>query len=256
MENFSFSYHNYKKICQAVKATGRLRDYRQVLEEGPEAFIILRHDVEFSPDRALGLGRLESQMGLRSTFFFQVTNNAYNILSKKNLDIVMSLERMGHRVGLHFHLNGMDDLMQIRDRIAYEIGLLRYYTGLEIDRFSFHRPTPLVLRANIELPGIINAYGPAFFTYFEEGEAPPGDMVKYVADSKNRWQYTAPFRYPCQAFFEAFPKIQILCHPYSWTQEGHDIADNLRSLLEENRREFLQTMNGETKYVREYIDAL
>lgn len=80
--------------------------------------------------------------------------------------------------------------------------------------------------------------------------------VKYIADSKNKWQYTAPYPYPNEAFFESYDRIQILCHPYSWTETGHDMLANLHSLIDENRTGFIETLNSETKYVKDYLPAL
>lgn len=257
MNDYLFSFENYQKMCSCIKETGLLCDYSDVLKRGLDQFIILRHDVEFSPERAYQLAKFEKQVGVTSSYFFQVTNNAYNILSKHNIDLLKEIVDMGHHVGLHFHLNGMTDLEQISAQIKYEAEILSKYLGLTIDRFSFHRPTAQVLECNLVVDGLINAYAPEFFTYYSaDSEVPPQVNVKYVADSKNVWQYTAPYAYPSEEFFREYKKIQILCHPYTWTEPGYETLGNLRSLIEEKRTEFIQTLNSETKYVKEYIDEL
>lgn len=147
---------------------GGVFDYTEVLTQKPAKYIILRHDVEFSPKRAFDLAKVEYELGLRSTYFFQVTNNAYNMLSMKNMDLCREIADMGHRIGLHFHLNGMTDLKQLTGRIEYEADLLSHYFGHAIDRFSFHRPSALVLENNVKVAGLINAYAPQFFTYYRE----------------------------------------------------------------------------------------
>ncbi len=257
MNTYCFSYENYQKMCDCIKKTGLLCDYSDVLSKNLKEFILLRHDVEFSPERAYNLAKLENSLGIVSTYFFQVTNNAYNILSAHNLDMLRQISQMGHHVGLHFHLNGMTDLNQISEQIKYEAKLLSRYLGFEIDRFSFHRPSALVLENNLKIDGLINAYAPEFFTYYREDEkTPPQLNVKYIADSKNTWQYTNPYPYPTEAFFEEYKQIQILCHPYTWTQTGYETLENLRTLIGEKREEFIQTLNNETKYVKEYINEL
>ncbi len=256
MADFLFSYGSYTDLCKEILNTKRLCDYADVLDGRAPEFILLRHDVEFSPYRAYGLGKLEEKLGIASTFFFQVTNNAYNVLSAKNKDYIKALSDMGHHIGLHFHLNGMKDLMQIEKQIQYELMLLSDYLALPIDRFSFHRPCPAVLKHTVNIPGVINAYAPKYFTYFEEGAAKPADMVKYIADSKSCWQYTAPYSYPCEQFFIDFRRVQILCHPYTWTDTGYDTLRNLQTLIEEKRTEFIDTLNCETKYVRGYLNEL
>ena len=189
--------------------------------------------------------------------FFQISNNTYNMLSKRNIDLVKEINNMGHHVGLHFHLNGMTDLAQISAQIEYEAEILSQYLGFSIDRFTFHRPTSQVLENNVEIAGLINAYVPEFFTYFNgDSDIPERPTIKYIADSKNCWQYVAPYQYPNEEFFMEYKKVQVLCHPYSWTQTGYEILENLRSLISEKRVEFIQTLDSETKYVKAYINEL
>lgn len=257
MSDYLFSYHNYQEMCQCINKTGLLCDYSDVLTFDLEKFIILRHDVEFSPTRAYNLAKFENEINIVSSYFFQITNNAYNTLSKHNLDLLKEIHAMGHHFGLHFHLNGMNELADISAQIKYEADLLSYYLGLKIDRFSFHRPTPLVLESNLEIEGLINAYASDFFTYYSvDTEAHQQLNVKYISDSKNKWQYTAPYFYPSEDFFKTYKRVQILCHPYTWTETGYGTLLNLRSLISEKRSEFIQTLDRETKYVREYINEL
>lgn len=256
MEDYVFSYSNYEKLCENILETGRLCNYSYVLNHNPDEFIILRHDVEFSPERAYNLAKLESKLGIASTYFFQMTNNAYNILSSYNIGLVKGILEMKHQVGLHFHLNDMTDLKLITKQIKYEIKLLSYYLKSPIDCFSFHRPTELVLKNCMQLDNIINAYDKNFFTYFNQNEIAPVINVKYVADSKNQWQYTSPYTYPSREFFQSYKKVQILCHPYSWTLSGYDTLNNLKSLISENQKNFITTLDKETKYAGRYLVEL
>ena len=80
-----FSYSDYKEIINIIKESGRGCNFRQA--QARDKFIIMRHDVEFSVDRAFALSKLELSMDFTSTYFFQWTNNSYNILSKKNMDL-------------------------------------------------------------------------------------------------------------------------------------------------------------------------
>ena len=76
-----FSFEDYREILRLVKESGRYATYGEALER--EEFIIMRHDVEYSVDRAYALSRVEDSMDFRSNYFFQWTNNSYNILSRK-----------------------------------------------------------------------------------------------------------------------------------------------------------------------------
>lgn len=255
----SFSFDLYREICENILRTGRLCDYRDVLDgraAEKDGFVILRHDVEFSPERAELLAVVEAELEVSSSFFFQVTNNAYNSFSRANLTKMKKMSEMGHHIGLHFHLNGITDANLIERRVRYEASVLSEYLGFEIDRFSFHRPTEGVLRSRMVIDGLINAYSPEFFTFCSDASTLNEVDVKYVADSQNAWQYIDPYPYPTQEFFDRFQKVQILCHPYSWTKDGYGTLDNLKTLVAEKKSEFVETLESETKYVKGFTHEL
>ena len=68
-----FSYDDYKEIIRIIKSTKRQANYKDALYR--DNFIIMRHDVEYSVERAYALAKVESSMDFSSTFFFQWTNN-------------------------------------------------------------------------------------------------------------------------------------------------------------------------------------
>ena len=51
-----FSYSDYKEIINIIKESGRGCNFRQA--QARDKFIIMRHDVEFSVDRAFALSKL------------------------------------------------------------------------------------------------------------------------------------------------------------------------------------------------------
>ena len=158
-----FSYNDYKEIIRIIQSTGRHANYADAL--GKDKFVIMRHDVEYSVERAYELSRVEQSMDFRSTYFFQWTNNNYNVLSRKNMDMIKDMHERGQHIGLHFALNGMTDMQQIRKRIKMEIDILSEMFGFEITQFSVHRPSKDILRENIKMDGILNAYQDDFFTF-------------------------------------------------------------------------------------------
>ena len=60
-------------------------DFSEVSDE-VDSFCVLRHDIEFSIDRALEMARIEhDDLGVYSTYTVQLRNNTYNALSQKNI---------------------------------------------------------------------------------------------------------------------------------------------------------------------------
>ena len=173
-----FSYEDYRQIIRIIQSTGRYKHYADAL--GEEKFIIMRHDVEYSVERAYELARVEQSMDFTSTYFFQWTNNSYNVLSKKNIDMIKDMRERGQHIGLHFALNGMTDMDEIRKKIKKEIDMLSEMFGFQIREFSIHRPSKDVLRENIKLDGILNAYQDDFFTFAENITEKTPVIVKYM----------------------------------------------------------------------------
>lgn len=247
---FKPSYEIYKSILRDIKASGKYLDFSEA--EHADEYIVLRHDIEFSIDRAFALSKVEDEENIKSTWFVQLTNNAYNPFSKKNLDMLKDMIARGHHVGLHFHLNGRTDETSVRDGIRDEIRILSEMLGNPVDRFSMHRPIKEVYYYRIHINGIINAYAPEFFSYAENVTSETKLDVKYLCDSKHRWNYG----YPDKQMFEKHKKIQLLIHPFSWTEEGYDNFDNFTALIHEKDIELINTLDSEFKRFSEIKDEI
>lgn len=243
-----FSFDDYREIVRIVKSVGTHATYKEALER--DKFILMRHDVEYSVDRAFALAKVESGMDFTSTYFFQWTNNSYNVLSRRNMDMIKDMHERGHHIGLHFALNGMTDMELIRKRIVKEMDILSEMFGFKIDTFSFHRPSKDVLRENIKLPGIINAYQDDFFTFAENVTEDTPVKVKYMSDANHIWRYG----YPDEANITGYDKVQILTHPFAWCKKGYDNFDNYKSLAEEKFKEIIESIDNECKDFGEYKD--
>ena len=57
----------------------------------------MRHDIEFSIERAYNLSLVESENGFYSTYFVQITNNFYNAFSLKNMILLKQMIDNGHQ---------------------------------------------------------------------------------------------------------------------------------------------------------------
>ncbi|MDE6918031.1 MAG: hypothetical protein K2P39_14690 [Lachnospiraceae bacterium] len=243
-----FSYSEYREILRIIKATGLQSDYAAALHK--DKFIIMRHDVEYSVERAYALAKVESSMDFVSTFFFQWTNNSYNLLSRKNRDLICDMHERGHKIGLHFALNGITDMQEVRRQIIREMHMLSEMLGFEISEFSVHRPSPAVLAENIKLPGIINAYQDEFFTFSESAGKDSVLAVKYMSDANHIWRYG----YPDEHTILAHDKVQILTHPFAWTKKGYDNFENYKALVREKYIELIDSIDNECKDFGEYRD--
>ena len=236
-----FSFNDYREIIRLIRETGLACTYEEALSR--KKFILMRHDVEYSVERALALSKVEESMDFRSTYFFQWTNNSYNILSRKNRDILTEMYERGQQIGLHFALNGMTDMKLIRERIKKEAAMLSDMLGFSITSFSIHRPSPDVLKENIKIKGLLNAYQDEFFS-FDPKATPESDLnVKYLSDANHVWRYG----YPDAQTIASHDRIQILTHPFAWTKKGYDNLDNYKTLVNEKYIELIDSIDNECK---------
>lgn len=243
-----FSYDDYKEIIRIIKSTGHQSSYKKAINQ--DEFIIMRHDVEYSVERAYKLSKVEESMDYVSNYFFQWTNNTYNILSRRNMDMIRDMHERGQHIGLHFALNGMTDMSQIKLRIEKELDILSDMFGFAVDTFSIHRPSRDVLAENIHIDGKLNAYQDDFFTFAEDVNENTPVNVKYMSDANHIWRYG----YPDEKNIKGHKKVQILTHPFAWTKDGYDNFDNYKTLLSEKIGELVDSVDAECKDFGEYRD--
>lgn len=227
-----FSYSFYKKIIKAFLKKGCLYNFHQVLQKKPEKYIIIRHDIEFSPKKALLLAKLEKKLGIKTTYLVQVRSHIYNAFSSENLAYLKAIKKIGHRLGLHYYFRRgrryrhKELILDIKN----DLNLLAQALDSKVDIFSFHRPTEAVLKKYLAVPGVINCYDRPFFHFSSQKKKLTELPAIYLSDSNNLWRYGKPLK-----VLKQVPKIkmQILLHPYSWNKENLDDQTNLKRLFKE-----------------------
>tara|TARA_Y100001963_G_C6729572_1_gene423168 strand:+ start:409 stop:1161 length:753 start_codon:yes stop_codon:yes gene_type:complete len=240
-----FSYTEYKNIIELVKTKLRIVDFKEVIDYGLDTFCVLRHDIEFSVDRSLIMARIEAdELEVKSTYTVQLRNNTYNALSQKNIEAIQEIKKLGHSIGLHQNPPNISG-QELIDYIQKDIDTLEHYYGFEVDRFAFHRcgSYPEILKDPVEVPNKINCYDKKFFHYFQ-GKRPEKIHVHYIADSNHKWKYGHPMRVD----YNSYPyRMQLLTHPYSWTEDGYENINNFAKLIRERNTELLSDMDSETR---------
>ena len=227
-----FSYDYYKYIINKLKDHLVLLDYEDI-DQNTSSFCIIRHDVEFSVERAYEMAKVEAEdLDMFSSYFFQLNSNAYNILSPKNTEMIRSIRKMGHKIGLHIFINQTD----VSDIPLY-IKTMEDHLDMSIDRFSYHKPNEPLLLLNHKIKSKINAFDFKYFQYYT-GMKPNKLNVTYISDSNHQWKYG----HPLSIINNNVQKAQLLIHPYSWTKVGYNNFDNFDCLLHEKREITAESM--------------
>jgi hypothetical protein len=240
MKLYPFSYAYYCDLIASLKEISPLKDFSEITP-ADQAFFILRHDVEFSLERALDLAKLEHEaLKIQSSYFIQTRNNTYNILSRQNRALIKEIYQLGHTIGLHVNSAGFSSIDEIRQIIKKDIAFFSHALDVPMDRFSFHRPTPELLQANLKMEQLINAYGEDYFQYdphFNEKEL----GIYYFSDSEHSWKYNHPFVMKDKKI----KKFQLLTHPDSWSTQGADNLQNFKALIEQKYQMMLRSIDEE-----------
>jgi hypothetical protein len=238
-----FSHDEYISIINHIRKFLPIIDFS--MADHYDEYAVIRHDIEFSPYRALDIAMIEQKLGIVSTYFFQITNNCYNSLSMQNLSIIKRIHELGHNIGAHINTSYLDRIntKELTSIVQDDINTLSSYTDIDIDIFSFHRPTKEQLACYLEIEGCINAYGKQFFQYCDDMTQNNKLDVTYLADSNHQWKYG----HPKDIDFSNVNKLQLNTHPFSWTKYGFGNINNFKSLVAEKNQEMISSIDSEIK---------
>lgn len=234
---FSFSLEGYCALLRWFLTQGyQVVDYS---EADPTArHLILRHDIDMSPNLALPMAEAEAELGVSATYFTLLRSALYNPLEPRHLDSLRGIARLGHRIGLHFDaaLYG-EDPHDLETMAAWEKDLLATSLGHPVESVSFHRPAPGLLGSRQRIAGMINSYAPA---YFKE--------MGYCADSTGAWRFGPPWRHP---EVQAGRALHLVTHPIWWQPEkGGDPQNVLDRYVNSSIEHFTAELSRNCKSYR------
>jgi len=224
-----FTYHRYEALLRFIREElGRpivpLRD-----EPADPAFVILRHDIDYSIVKARRLAEIEHTQGARATVFVLLTSEYYNLLMPENLGAVRDIAAMGHEIGLHYDTTALHGHPPGRQagEVARLARLLEEAAGVPVTSVAQHNPSLTPVR--LTMAGYRDAYDRRFCK-----------DIAYLSDSRRL--FGAP---DVHRFFREHPRSQFLVHPLWY----HD-----RELTRRESFDAIRTAND--RLVSERIDAM
>lgn len=207
----TFTYDSYRRLLERLDSAGyEFREYSEDLESGS---VLLRHDVDWSPAKALKMAEIESEYDIQATYFFLLTSPFYNTLCQKNRDALQHIADLGHNIGVHFsthqYWSSEPHQSEVKNRVQSEQKVLGTIVENISDTVSFHIPPDWILRESFE--PFDSTYAEQFFI-----------DVEYRGDSNQRWRRSPPFD-------NGIPdRVQILVHPGLWGETDATFSDRLR----------------------------
>ena len=178
-----------------------------------------RHDIDFSPQRALAMATMEAERGIVATYYVQPSSRFYSVFEPEVSGILQEIRAMGHTLGLHFDPSIYPPGSSL-PRLLVEKELLVELTKSKIETLSLHNPITYN-SSTFEAPvieGMVNATHPSLRERFT-----------YCSDSNGSWRFT-----PLKEVLEdsSVVNVYILTHPAWWTEEAMVPRDKVKRSIE------------------------
>ncbi len=202
-----FTTSAYAELIAAAAKRYRFVRFDDQAPDGDAA--LWRHDIDFSPQRALALARIEAEHGVPATHFVQLSSRFYSPFEPEVAAVLRKIVALGHDIGLHFDAEVCAHRVapDYDQRIAFEARMLEEIVEARVATFTLHNPTTLVgVSINDEIhAGLINGSCPAW-----------RERYRYCSDSNGLWR----FRSLAEMIADpASHRLYALTHP-EWWQEA------------------------------------
>lgn len=223
-----FSYSHYRQILkEALRNDFVLTSFRdfEKNKKNPK-IIILRHDIDYSPQRALVLAKIENKLSIKSTYFIRVHGEYYHPFDRINYPIFQQIINLKHEIGLHFEARNLSLIFDVDmvELFLREKKILENVFDFKIESASEHG----------DLDNTKNFWQNHFFTRINKAKVgikhfPQEKKYRdfhYISDSRQQWIDGCLCRN-----LEKFKKIQALIHPDLW---GKNAIKERNYLLKSN----------------------
>ena len=226
LSNVKFTFDWYDTLIDRLLDGGyAIKSYG---ESANNNSVILRHDVDWSPRKAVTLAEIEAERNVSSSFFFLLSSPFYNVLNTTERQYIERIGELGHNIGVHFdtqqYWDEQPDDEKVRQKVLSQQRILGEIIDDPDDIVSFHNPPEWIYRQNYE--SFTSTYEPRFF-----------DKIKYVADSNQRWRDASPFA-------DGFPdEFQLLTHPVLWGKQDAQSSDRLREERDFHEMQIAKLLN-------------
>ncbi|MCB1562886.1 MAG: hypothetical protein KDJ75_04860 [Alphaproteobacteria bacterium] len=164
----NFTLAAYKEQIQTLLDAG-YEPVQYDTEEQHEKSVILRHDVAFSPSQALKMAKIEQELGVQSTFFFNFDSGFYTVNDQKVQDTIREIQAMGHQIGIQIKPEDKDGNLLVDEDLVRHIeeqkNIFEATLGANVECVSFDvtKLTPMgKIPQQAQIAGMLNTYGHKF----------------------------------------------------------------------------------------------
>lgn len=220
----NFHHAHYREMLERLRARGyhfALFPEAEALLQMRSPFALLRHEIDYAPEQALALARIEAEAGARATYFINVRSDLYNVFSPGAAKAVRELLQLGHALGLSCDVTDDEDLAEACRRDA-----------ALVEQWFFGQPVTAVKFRLGDESTFLGAPLPAI--PYPHTSMPLFHRIPTFSDARGRWQMGSPLE--SRAFREGWP-MQINTHPVWWNASPVSANEALMRLIDARQEE-------------------
>lgn len=216
----TFSHDGYRYfLTRFLRAGYESRFFIDPIPEKQGLFI--RHDIDFDATSAAQMAVIERNIGIKSTYFFQVTGNIYNPASKSFQQSLELIVQSGHEIGLYFDPSAYPDVERgVKDEMEIFEFLLKRTPKVA----SIVKPTKQFKEGNGHLKHIPHCH-----------EAQFSDRMMLFTDDSCQFREEMPLE--SETFIQK-NNIHLQIQPIWWIMPAKDAAGKMQMLLERQLSRF------------------
>jgi len=201
-----FTTNQYRELLIIAKRNYTFSSYDDINYD--QKFILWRHDIDFSINRAEKLAEIEHNEQITATYFINIHCEFYNAMEKDQSELINKILSYGHHLAIHFdskyyNIKNEDELEK---KIELESNIIKDIFDYRPKVFSFHNPNDFLLTCEKEeYGGLMNCYSKKF-----------KNEIPYVSDSNGYWR----FQRLKDVLLNAEEKnLHVLTHPAWWQDQ-------------------------------------
>ena len=184
----------------------------------PLPWLLLRHDIDLAPVHAVRVARVNQELGVVGTFFFQLDATQYNLLDKINRAYVRQIVECDQRIGLHFSAPESEaGLATFLDEMTVAFEALRHIAGTCDEVVAWHNPSLSGVSALQEMNSLVAG---RFLCTYNSPFA--GADITYLSDALMRY---TPDQLLQSLNPETAPRVQLCLHPAYWVLDGQSVPE-------------------------------
>ena len=221
--------------------------------EDTERLLLLRHDVDRRPQRALKMAQMEADMGVRASYYFRIVRGAFRP------EIIRAIADMGHEIGYHYEDWFLARYDKDKAISLYRRHMAQFREITPVTTIAMHG-SPLARESNLTIwehhnlceegvKDVIRSADFSQFAFFTDTGRTFGESKANLRDFVGAKEVFSDIRTSDDliAFLarKAHPRVYLSVHPERWTNHPVGWAGQLaRDKVINGIKLVLRTLHG------------